>query len=352
MAEKSAADIAAEVGGSLVGDGSVKVSAVASLADAGERHVSFLGNEKYRAQVATTEAGIVLVPIDYAAEPPPGRAYIRCDNPNRAFSQLVVDFAPAPLVPTPGTHPAAVVAEGATVAPSASIGACAVIEEGAVIGEKTIIGAGTYIGHGARIGRDCHLYPNVTVREACILGDRVIVHSGTVIGSDGFGFEMSKEGHTKIPQIGMVQIDDDVELGACVTVDRARFGRTWIKRGVKVDNLVQIAHNVVIGEHSVIVAQVGISGSAILGKHVIMAGQSGAPGHIHIGDGATIMGKSGPMSDVEPGATLMGMPAMPRAKFMRCSVLYQRLPDMHSQLKSLQKQVEELSRRLAELDPS
>ncbi len=339
--------IADQVQGDLRGDETVQIDGVASLAEASHHHLSFLGNDKYRSKVLGSQAGVTLVPRDFEPEPPAGRAFIACDNPSEAFSQFVIAFAPAEIVPEPGVHRSAVIAPDAVIPATCHIGPYAVIQPGVKLGEKTIVEAGCYIGHQATIGEDCRIYPNVSIRERCRLGNRVIVHCGTVIGSDGFGFDMEAD-NKKIPQFGIVQIDDDVELGACVTVDRARFGRTWIKRGVKVDNLVQIAHNVVVGERSVIVAQVGIAGSTIIGNRVILAGQAGLPGHIEVGDGAVIMAKSGPLSDVEPGAVLLGIPGVPRREFMRQTAYLHKLPDLAAQVKLLEKEVARLKARLDE----
>jgi len=342
----TAGQVAEQVQGRLVGPADVTIGGVASLMEASADHLSFLGNDKYRGKVATSRAGVTLVPPEFEELPPAGRAYVVCGKPSAAFSQFVVAFAPPPLVPEPGVHPQATVAPGVAIPASTHVGPHAVIEPGATIGEHTVIAAGCYIGHGACVGSHSYLYPHVTIRERCLVGDRVIIHSSTVVGSDGFGFEPGPDGHKKIPQYGIVQIDDDVELGACVAVDRARFGRTWIKRGVKVDNLVQIAHNVVVGEHTFIVAQVGIAGSTTIGRGVILAGQAGLPGHIEVGDGAIIMAKAGPMGDVEPKAKILGAPGMPHREYLRCLAYYQKLPDMAAQLKALEKQVAELKAKL------
>jgi UDP-3-O-[3-hydroxymyristoyl] glucosamine N-acyltransferase len=200
---------------------------------------------------------------------------------------------------------------------TAHIGPHAVIEAGVRIGERSVIGAGCYIGEHSGIGADCLIYPNVTIRERCRIGSRVIIHPGAVIGSDGFGYESGPAGHTKIPQVGIVQIDDDVEIGAQAAIDRARFGRTWIKQGTKIDNLVQIAHNVVISEHCFVIAQVGISGSTSVGQGTILAGQAGIAGHLNIGNRAIVMAQSGVSKDLADGAIVFGSPAMDRRQFAR-----------------------------------
>ncbi len=338
----TAAQVAEKVGGELVGNADARVHGVESLMEARADQLSFLGNPKYANQVVGSAASVVLVPNDFEETVPEGRAWILCDNPSDAFSTVIDHFAPAPPTFEPGVHPAAVVADTADIAESASIGPCAVIEPGASVGENTVIGAGCYIGHETSIGADCHLYPNVSIRERCRLGDRIIIHSGAVIGSDGFGFIPGPDGHKKIPQVGIVQIDDDVEIGAQVAIDRARFGKTWIKRGTKIDNLAQIAHNVVVGEHCFLVAQCGIAGSARLGRGVIVAGQSGVAGHITLGDGVVVLGQSGAGKDTEPGKKLFGIPAVEQRDHVRREMYINQLPRMKKDLKELQKQLQEL----------
>ena len=350
--ELTAAEVADRVGGGVAGDGTVRITGVESLEAAAAHQLSFLGNPRYRGQVLPSQAGVVLVPEDFEAAPPAGRAWVVCRDPSAAFCAIVAHFAPPPPPVAPGRHPSAVIAADARVAESASIGACAVIEPGAEIGERTVIGAGCYIGHGATVGADGHLYPNVTVRERCRLGERVIVHSGTVIGSDGFGYVPGQDGHTKIPQVGIVQIDDDVELGALVAVDRARFGRTWIRRGAKIDNLVQIAHNVVVGEHCLIVAQVGIAGSSRLGRGVIAAGQVGIAGHLTVGDGATLMAQSGLSKDVPAGTAVMGTPAVEHRRYARNLYNVGRIDELAGRIKALEAEVADLKARGAGGPPS
>jgi len=333
----TAQQIADKTGGRLIGPPHLVVRGVAALSDAGEQDLSFLGNCKYQNQVMTSGAVVVLVPEKFDEPPPPARAWIVCGDPSDAFSVVTAEFAPPPVIPPPGIHPSAVVEPPSSIASSAHIGACAVIAAGVTIGENSIVEAGCFVGAETTIGRDSRLHPNVTVKERCVLGDRVIVHSGTVIGSDGFGYIPGAEGHKKIPQTGTVQIDDDVEIHANVAIDRGRFGRTWIKSGVKIDNLVQIAHNVVIGEHSFVVAQVGIAGSTEIGKGVALAGQAGVAGHVKIGDGAKVLGQTGVWYDVEPGALVMGSPAVSRIEFLRFYALLRRLPELFKKVDKLAK---------------
>ncbi len=325
LISKSAEEIAALVGGRLVGKCERALHGVASLAEATESDVAFLGNDKYREQVLPSRAGVVLVPEDFTAEPPLGRAWIVCAAPSDAFSAVVMVFTPPPVKYAPGIHPRAVVEEGAVVASSAHIGAGAVISAGATIGERTVILPNVYVGPETVIGEDCLLYPNVVVRERCILGNRVILHAGVVIGGDGFGYKSGPAGHEKIPQVGIVQLDDDVEIGANSTVDRARFGRTWIQAGTKIDNLVQVAHNVEIGRGCLLVAQCGVAGSTHLGNGVILAGQAGVVGHLRLGDGTIVMAQAGITKDTPAGAVLMGSPAVDRRAFAKERMLIKKV---------------------------
>jgi UDP-3-O-[3-hydroxymyristoyl] glucosamine N-acyltransferase len=286
-------------GGKLEGDPETKITGAASLAEATVHEVSFFNNPRYLAQLRKTRAAAVIVPRDFSEQIE--AAVIRTPDPAKAFEQVVTEFAPAPIKFAPGIHPSAVIHPRAKLGDHISIQPLVVIEAGARIGSRTVIGAGSYIGHDVVIGEGCMIYPRVTIRERCRLGARVILHSGAVIGADGFGFEMTAEGQQKVPQIGIVQIDDDVEIGANTTIDRARFGRTWIQAGAKIDNLVQVAHNVVIGKDTVIAAQTGIAGSVRIGKRVMIGGQAGIIGHIEIADGTMIGAQTGVSKNLNGG---------------------------------------------------
>ncbi|MCE9613708.1 MAG: UDP-3-O-(3-hydroxymyristoyl)glucosamine N-acyltransferase [Lentisphaerae bacterium] len=334
-------DVAAAVGGTVEGDGAIRVSGLAALADARPGDLSFLANPKYAALAAETQASAVMVAKDWTG-PCPG-ALIRVANPDRAFIHAAVFMTPPPPVPPPGVHPTAVVADGVRLGEQVSIGPFCVLEAGVVVGARTAIGAHGYVGHDTTIGADCRFYPLVSIRERTRIGDRVIIHNGAVVGSDGFGYAPDGGRWIKIPQLGTVEIGDDVELGANVTVDRARFGKTVIGRGVKIDNLVQIAHNVQVGEHSAMASQVGISGSAIIGAHVQLGGQAGIAGHLKIGDGAIVGAQAGISKTVPPGAFVFGTPAMPMDKFSDIRAHTNRLPE-------LKKRVMEMERRLAQLE--
>ena len=328
--------LATTSGGELVGDPSLQIMGAASLSDATPGEISFFANRKYVALLRKTRASAVFVPPDFTE--PITLAQIRVANPTKAFEQVVVKFAPKPITFAPGIHPTAVVDPSAQIGKCVSIQPHAVIESGARIGDDTIIGAGSYIGHETVIGPGCLIYPRVTIRERSRIGSRVIIHSGAVIGADGFGFEMVDGRQEKIQQLGIVQIDDDVEIGANTTVDRARFGRTWIQEGVKIDNLVQIAHNVVIGKNSVIVAQTGISGSTRVGERVMMGGQVGIVGHLEIGDGTAIGAQSG-VSKSLPGGIWFGSPAVPLGEAKQQIAWIHRLGKLFARVKQIEKRL-------------
>ena len=309
--EITVSELAALVGGQLVSgaDGSAKISGVSTLAEALPGEVAFFGNPKYLPKLRVSKATAVLVPIAFAEEVP--ASCIRCENPTLAFSKVIEKFAPPPIRFEPGIHPTAIIGAGVRLGANVSVQPYAVIEEGTSVGEGTFIGAHSYIGHGTEIGAGCHIHPRVSIGFCSRIGSRVILHSGVVIAGDGFGFEFHDGRHVKIPQIGIVRIDDDVEIGANSTVDRARFGLTWIGEGTKIDNLVQIGHNVVIGKHCILCAFVGVSGSTKIGNYVILAGQVGTVGHVEIADGVTVGAQSGVSKTLPDKQMYIGSPAIP-----------------------------------------
>lgn len=334
-------EIADRLGGALEGDGSIEITAVAGLKEAARGDLSFLANPKYAAQVATTDASAVIVPSDWDRSTK--CALIRVENSDQSFA-LAAEWFYEPVPPAkPGIHPTACVADSARVGEGVSIGAHCTIEEGVVIGDNTEIQANCVVGYKTVIGEDCLLYPLVSIREFTEIGNRVIIHNGAVVGSDGFGYAVQKDGsRTKIPQIGKVVIEDDVEIGANVAIDRARFGKTKIGKGTKIDNLVQIAHNVVIGEHSVMCGQAGISGSTIIGSRVILAGQAGLAGHLEVGDGAIVGAQAGVMRDVDPKDFVMGSPALPHLQFKKMYANTMLLPKLKDKIKQLEERVDQL----------
>lgn len=339
----SVAEIAAKLGAVFEGDGTVQVEALASVREAAAGEITFIANPRYAADAAKTRASAAIVTKDWT-KPCSATALIRVSNPDKAFALVAEWFAPpAPKWPV-GVHSTAVVAPDAKLGRDVVIGPHCVIESGVSIGDRCVLVAQCYLGHNVTVGNDTKLYPQVSVRERVQVGQRCIIHNGTVIGSDGFGYAVDAQGaRIKIPQVGTVVIGDDVELGANVTIDRARFGRTRIGNGVKVDNLVQIAHNVVIGDHVVIVAQVGVAGSAEIEHHAIIAGQVGVAGHITIGAGAVIGAQAGVSKDVPPGVYLIGSPAVPREEFGRMVAHWNHLGEYKQRIIALEKKLEALA---------
>ncbi|MCE9610920.1 MAG: UDP-3-O-(3-hydroxymyristoyl)glucosamine N-acyltransferase [Chthoniobacter sp.] len=337
MPQITVQELAALVGGQFVSeaDGGRAITGAAALADAGAGHCTFFGNAKYLPQLKASRATAALVPLDLSEAISP--VAIRVENPSLAFAKVLEKFAPEPIHFAPGVHPTAVIGRDVVLGENVSIQPFVVIEDGARIGANSVLGAHTYIGHAASVGADCHLAPRVTIGARCVLGNRVIIHSGAVLGSDGFGFEFAAGRHVKIPQTGIVQVDDDVEIGANVTIDRARFGRTWIQEGTKIDNLVQIAHNVVVGKHCIIVSQTGISGSTRLGNYVTLAGQVGVVGHIEIGDQTVVAAQSGVSKSLAPKQIVFGYPAMPLREAKEQLAYIGRLPKLYARVKKLEK---------------
>jgi UDP-3-O-[3-hydroxymyristoyl] glucosamine N-acyltransferase len=332
------ADIAEKIGGVLAGDGTVEITGLASLAEAVAGDLAFLANPRYASAVAGTRASAVLVAPDWDGRCP--GAVIRVESPDRAYADVALLLSPPPVRFGTGVHPTAVIGREVTLGASVYVGPCCVIEPGAVIGDRSVLVAGCYIGHAAVIGSDCRLYAHVSVRERCVLGARVTLHDGAVVGSDGFGYTPDKQGvWQKVMQLGIVEIGDDVEIGANATIDRARFGKTRIGNGVKIDNLVQIAHNVQIDEHSVMASQVGISGSTCIGRHVQLGGQAGLAGHLHVGDGAVVGAQAGVTKDVEAGSFVSGYPAMDHRKATRVHAHLMRLPELKERVRELEEAV-------------
>lgn len=340
-------EITAYVHGELLGDPAAIIDRVAKIEDAKEGDLTFLANPKYAKYIATTGASAVLVAKSFdpaASKHPPALAFIRVEDPYLAFLAVLKALTPALDPFTEGVHPTAIVGKHVTMGPGVSLGAHVVVDEGAKIGAGTKIGHACVIGKEASIGDGCLLYPRVTVSYRCKVGHRVIIQSGAVVGSDGFGFAPRADGsYEKIPQLGIVVIEDDVEIGSNTCIDRATMGETLIKRGAKLDNLIQVAHNVVIGENTVVAAQVGISGSSKVGAGVMLAGQVGIAGHLEIADKTVIMAQSGiPKSITEPGKVYFGYPAKERGRALRIEGIIRSLPELAEDLRKLKDYVKKL----------
>lgn len=336
---KSLEELASIVGGTIEGDGAAAISGVASLDDAGPGDITFLAGPRYAKRLKDTKAGAVIVRPGTAGAP--GVNLLLSDNPHLAFARVLDLFRPLEL-PAQGVHPNSLVHPEAAVGEGVSIGPFAVVEQGASIGPGAVLFPGVYIGRGAVVGTDAILYPGVSVREGCVLGERVVAHSNAVIGSDGFGYARVGARYHKIPQRGIVRVGDDVEIGACVTIDRATIGETVIGRGTKIDNLVQIAHNVKVGEDCVLVSQTGIAGSTIVGDRVQLGGQAGLVGHIEVGSDVMVGAKSGVTRDIPSRSVVSGVPAVPHGEWLRAQTVVTKLPEMRKKIMELEKRLEAL----------
>jgi UDP-3-O-[3-hydroxymyristoyl] glucosamine N-acyltransferase len=332
IAELASLTGAKAVEGACVGP----ITGIAALAEATSADLSFLGNAKYADAVASSKAGAILVPLAFAGKPAAGQAFLRVDNPSYALA-LLCSVLEARLWPRPpaGVHASAVVAASARIDASAHVGPLCVIGEGAVVASGAVLEARCHVGVQASVGPDCWLKSGVTVGDYCVLGARCRLQSGAVIGSDGFGYEPVNGEIRRIPQIGNVVLEDDVEVGANSTLDRARFSQTVVGRGTKIDNLVQIAHNVRIGRQCLITAQVGIAGSTTLGDHCVLGGQAGVAGHLTLGDRVKLGAQTGLFEDVPADGFMNGTPAVPFGLERRLVVLSRRLPDLFKKVDSL-----------------
>lgn len=334
--------LAEALGGAVEGDGHASLRGVRGLADAGPEHLSFLANRRYAAQLAGCRAGAVLVGPDDAG---PGLTLIRVADPYLAFARALALFHPIEP-PVPGVDRRAAVAEDAVVA-GARIDAFAVIGQGAVVGEGSWIESGAFVGEGAVIGRDCRLMAGSVVCAGCVLGDRVWLNPGAVVGGEGFGFAPSAQGLVKIPQVGVAIVEDDVEIGVNSAVDRAALAETRVRRGTKLDNLVQIGHAADIGEHCTLVAYSGVAGSTRLGDRVVLAARAAVLGHLEIGDGVTVGASSTVHDDQPAGARVTGTPAIPHRRWLRAATAFGELPELLRSVRALERRVAELEAALA-----
>lgn len=344
----TAKQISEYLNGEIVGNPEAAVQTFAKIEEGVEGAISFLANPKYEHYLYETRSSIVLVNRDFTPSRPVAATMVRVDNAYEAVARLLTLYEQS-TAKRKGIHPLACIAETAEVGEDCYVGPFAYVGEHAKVGRGTQIYAHAVVEERARVGENCLLYPGVSVYHDCVVGNRVILHSGCVIGADGFGFAPSAEGYEKIPQIGIVTIEDDVEVGANTCVDRSTMGSTYVRRGVKLDNLVQIAHNCEVGSHTVMSAQVGVAGSTKIGQWCMFGGQVGIAGHAIIGDRVLTGAQAGIAGSIRKGnVTVQGSPAIDAKNFMRSSVVFKKLPDMYTQLLALQKEVEQLKAQLAE----
>ena len=327
--------------------GDLHITGVANLANAGPTDISFLGSEALMKEFHASGAGAVLVQKNLHVRQPPRTIVLRVDDADLAMAKVLELFAPPRPRPAAGVDARAWVDPTAVIGPDVSIGAFSVVGPGAHIGARSIIHPQVYIGQDVQIGQDCEIFPHVTIRERIHIGSRVVINAGSVLGSDGFGYRWDGTRQAKIPQIGNVVVEDDVSIGSCVCIDRAKFSVTRIGRGTKIDNLVQIAHNVTIGPHSIIAGQAGLAGSASLGSRVSLGGQSALRDHVQIGDGAMVAACAAVANDIDAGQVVSGVPALPHRQNLREYAAMRRLPDLIVLVRKLEEQVKQLRARLA-----
>lgn len=338
----TASEIATLVNGEIFGDPNRTITGVAGIRDAKESELSFVGSKTYEEMLSNSQAGIVLISPDIKSRDTEKRTLILCEHVDHAFGNIAAKFADEPPAWKVGVHPSAVIDSTAKIGEGVSIGANVTIEENAEIADGACIGAGCYIGHGAKVGMGTILYPNVTLMYRCTIGRKCIVHPGVVIGADGFGFVPGPAGLVKVPQTGIVEIHDDVEIGANTTIDRARFGKTVIKSNVKIDDQVMVAHNVEVGESSILIAQCGIAGSSRIGQGVIIAAKAGINGHITIGNGSKVAGTSGVVKSLPDNSIVVGTPAEGQREFIARLALPGKVEKLSAKLKALQAEIDAL----------
>jgi UDP-3-O-[3-hydroxymyristoyl] glucosamine N-acyltransferase len=346
--ELTLAEIAAKLGARLVGDGRVSIRGVAGIREAGPGEITFLANPRYEEFLARTRASAVIL---HSSATPPGIPVLYTEQPYLAFLGVLQIFdSGRGERPPAGVHPTAVIAASARLGQDVCVGPWVVVGDDCEVGPRTVLMAGAYLGPGARLGADCLVYPHVVIRKECEIGERVVIHAGAVIGDDGFGFAPDGDSYRKIPQIGRVVIEDDVEIGANTTIDRATVGVTRVGRGSRIDNLVMIAHGVEIGRNTIICAQVGISGSSRIGEHVTLGGQAGLAGHISVGDNARIGAQAGVTKSVPAGESVSGYPAQPHIRAQRMYASLHALPEDHRRLRQMNRRLEEMEQRLNDLE--
>ncbi|MEW6614242.1 MAG: UDP-3-O-(3-hydroxymyristoyl)glucosamine N-acyltransferase [Thermodesulfobacteriota bacterium] len=342
MLNKSLQELADFINGKVIGDGNIIIAGINSIDEAKNGEITFITNPRYLSMARTTKASAIIVSSGFKDSEKP---LLCTDNPYLAYAKIAGLFHKKPC-DAKGIDPGAVIGNNTEIGIDVSIYPFVYVGDNVKIGDRVSLYPGVYVGDDVHIGEDTVVYANTSIREGCKIGRRVIIHCGTVIGSDGFGFAKDGKTHHKIPQVGIVQIDDDVEIGAGNTIDRAALGKTWIKRGVKTDNLVQIGHNVIIGEDTIIVAQVAIAGSTEIGNNVVLAGQVGVGGHLKIGDNVTVGGQSGITKDIAPNQTVSGLPAIPHKEWLRSQASIIKLPKMRKTLKELESKIEKIEKKI------
>jgi UDP-3-O-[3-hydroxymyristoyl] glucosamine N-acyltransferase len=328
------------------------IDGIAALEDAGPGDLSYLGSDAYLKEFAATRAAAVIVQKRVRLPRENDRPVLIVDDAELAVGSVLAHFAPPVPAPRAGVHPMATVAASAQLGENVALGPNVVIGERSRIGAGTELHAGVVIGDDVTIGERCQFFPNVVVRERISIGSRVIIHAGSVLGTDGFGYRWDGQRHVKIPQIGTVIIEDDVEIGSCVCIDRAKFSTTRIGRGSKIDNLVQVGHNVQVGPHCIIVGQAGLAGSARLGEGVVLGGQAAVRDHVSLGDGAMAAACSAIAENVDPKMIVSGMPALPHRQSLREQAALRRLPDLVVQVRKLQEEIDTLKKRDSEIQGS
>ncbi len=336
-------ELAEWVGGSVVGDGEVEIVGVAPIEEAQPGEITFIANPKYRSKLTETHASAVIVGNDITEA---GKSLLRTANPYLAFGKILTLYSQTPHQPQ-GVDPRASISATARVGNEVTIHPFVHIGDRSLIGDRVILHPGVTVAEDCSIGDDSILYPRVSLYRRTVIGRRVILHAGVVVGSDGFGYAKDGKKNIKVPQVGNVEIEDDVEIGANTTIDRGTLGKTIIRKGVKIDNLVQIAHNVIIGEDSLIVAQVGISGSAKIGSNVTLAGQVGLAGHLSIGDNVMIGAQSGVPSDLPPNGAYTGSPAIPHRDYLRMAMSLPKVPEMRKMLNDLEKRLSKIEETIS-----
>ncbi|MFC1488643.1 UDP-3-O-(3-hydroxymyristoyl)glucosamine N-acyltransferase [Thermodesulfobacteriota bacterium] len=339
--EVSLAKIAKLVGGEVTGDLKKKIRGVAPFDDAAGDDITLAGKASYLKRIDTTDAGAVIVPMDFQGS---SKSIVRVENPQLAFARALNFFHP-PSKREVGINKSAHIGHRFACGKDISIAPFVVIQDNVTLGDRVTLHSGVVIGDDVVIGNDVEIYPNVTILDRCRIGNRVTINAGTVIGSDGFGFAPDGEKYYKIPQTGIVQIDDDVEIGACNTIDRAAFGKTWIKSGTKTDNLVMIGHNVTVGENTILISQVGISGSTTIGRNAVLAGQAGISGHLTIGDNVVIGPKAGIIKSIPDGEVVSGSPEMPHRLWLRVHRIIPRLPELKKRLLEVEKRLRKMEEK-------